>query len=99
VQLPDELPRTLEGVPIVNRPVPLRISVAPHDQSHLLQRRFELVLYVDTVFLHEEEEGYSPFMYLFDPSTVSPGPHLFTINLLSFDDHIGVATQPILVEY
>ncbi len=98
IELPADLPKTADGVPVVRGSVPLRIRLSPADQIHLIQARFELVLYVDTVFLLEEEEGYSPFTYLLDTSTIGPGPHLVTVGLLSFDDHIGVATEKIVVE-
>lgn len=91
-QLTVELPEKVHGR------IPIRIRLAPRDRASVLQRRYEVVLFIDTNFFLEEEEGYDPFTYLFDPSTISKGDHLLTVNLLSFDDHVGVVTIPLVVE-
>ncbi len=45
---------------------------------------------IDNQFLFEREDGSSPFTYQLDVERFAPGPHLLTINIIAYDDHIGV---------
>ena len=63
----------------------------------IVNRRFEVVIYEDLTVLFEEEESTNPFTFLWDTSKLPPGEHLLTINLLSYDDHYGVATVPVAI--
>ena len=83
--------KTADGLPSVPAgEVPVRISLAPADAQRLIDARFEVMFFVDTVFLFEEEEGSNPFTYRLDTRSLPPGRHLLTVNVLSFDDHAGV---------
>lgn len=96
VECPQVMPGAA-GRPLVHGKTPMRITIDPRDKEHVVNQRFEVMLYVDTVFLFEEEEGSSPFTYEWDTSSLAPGPHLLTVNVLSYDDHLGVVTVPIEV--
>ena len=86
------------GRPILTGTVPVRVVLDERDAPQLVNSRFEIALFEDTTFLHEEEDGTNPFTYLWDTTRVSAGEHLLTVNVLSYDDHYGVATQPVVIE-
>jgi hypothetical protein len=88
---------TQDGIPVVGGTVPIRVSLDPRDKPWLINQRFEVMLYVDTVALFEEEEGSSPFTYAWDTAGLAPGQHLVTVNILSYDDHLGVMTLPVMI--
>lgn len=95
-----ELPQAVTGInghPVVHGKTPVRIMIDPRDKAHVVNQRFEVMFYVDTVFLFEEEEGSSPFTFEWNTSALTPGPHLLTVNVLSYDDHVGVVTVPVEV--
>jgi hypothetical protein len=85
-------------VSVVSGVVPVRVTVDAADAPHLINSRFEVALFEDTTFLAEEEEGTTPFTYLWDTTRLRPGEHLLTANILSYDDHYGVATVRVMVE-
>ena len=86
------------GRPMLAGPVPVRVRVAEEDARHAVDSRFELMLYEDLTILFEEEDATTPFTFVWDTATLPPGQHLLTVNLLTYDDHDGVATVPVMVE-
>jgi hypothetical protein len=58
---------------------------------------FEVALYVDLNFFFEEEESTTPLTYLWDTSQLTPGPHLLTVNVFSYDGRIGTLTRSVIV--
>jgi len=68
------------------------VTLDPADAGHLLDVRFEVMLFIDTVLLTEVEEGTSPFTYALDTRALSPGAHFLTVNVLTWDDHAGTQT-------
>jgi hypothetical protein len=52
---------------------------------------------VDGVFLFEMEEGSSPFTFNWDTKGLTKGSHILTVNLASYDDHIGVVSREVII--
>ena len=90
--------KTENGIPIIKGMVPVKVSIAPEDRLALENSRYEIMFYVDTVFLFEEESGFSPFTYMWDTRGLSEGEHLLTVNLWSYDDDCGVITKKVFVQ-
>lgn len=72
--------------------IPVRIMLDPRDKNYLVANRFEIMLFVDQVFLFEQEEGTSPLTIDLDSKRLGPGDHLLTINIMDYEDHVGVQT-------
>jgi len=87
-----------KGIPVLKGAVPVIIKIAPRDTVHLTNTRYEIIFFIDNIFLFEDEEGYDPFTYILETEGLPDGEHVITANVVSYDDHIGVATQKILVE-
>ena len=98
LEFPQQTAIDSEGRPIVQGSVPVRVTLDPRDAAHLVNARFEVALYEDLTFLFEEEAGTNPFTFLWDTSRLTPGAHLLTINVLSYDDHYGTFTQPVIIQ-
>ena len=93
IELPDARGTTAKGQPLVGDEASLRILVDdPKERESLLESRFEVMIFLDTYYLYEEEDGAVPFNYRLDTRALNPGPHLLTINLLAYDQRIGVQT-------
>jgi hypothetical protein len=84
-------------VPIVSGIVPIRIELDPRDEQHLINTRFEIMLFVNGVFIYEIEEGSSPFTFNWDTKSFAKGPHIVTVNLAGYDDHIGIVSSKVIV--
>jgi len=83
--------RGKSGLPVVSGVAPLRVTLDPSNAVHLVDTRFEIMVFIDTV-LFESEDGSNPFNHQLDTSALAPGPHLLTVNVLGYDDHFGTHT-------
>jgi hypothetical protein len=98
VEFPDGTRYDAEARPVLTGTVPVRVVADPRDAPALVNARFEVALFEDLAILFEEEEASNPFTFLWDTTRLPPGPHLLTVNVLSYDDHYGVVTQPVIIE-
>jgi hypothetical protein len=80
---------TLSGV------VPVRVSLADEASRHLLDHKYEVAVYEDTNFVFEEEDAIDPFTFSWDTSRLSPGRHVLTIDIIGYDDHLGVVSRAV----
>jgi hypothetical protein len=74
------------------------MSVAEEDQTFMYDQRFEVVYYVDFIFVYEEELGYTPFNWQWDPKGVNEGVHYITAMLRGYEGHFGTTTMKVFVE-
>jgi hypothetical protein len=77
--------------------VPIRIELDKRDARHLINTRFEVMIFVDGVFLYEIEEGSSPFTFNWDTKVFTKGPHIVTVNVVGYDDHIGILSRKVFL--
>lgn len=89
---------TPDGLPIVHGIVPLRVVLAEKDAKRLAESKFEVALYVDLLFLMEDEAGTNPFNYRLDVTQYNEGEHLVTVNVISYDGLVGTATAKFVVK-
>jgi len=86
-----------ENVIIVKGKVPLQVVIDPRDEAALIQNQFEVMFFIDTSFLFEEEKANSPSTFYLDFNDLTPGYHLVTVNVMTYDDHIGIETLKVKV--
>lgn len=86
-----------EDASVVSGVVPIRIELDPRDERHLIRTRYEIMLFVDGVFIYEIEEGSSPFTFNWDTKDFGKGPHIITVNLIAYDDHIGFVSHKVIL--
>lgn len=82
---------------LISQISPVRIEIDPDDLTHLLNTKFEVMLFVDGVFLYEMEEGSSPFTYDWDTRVFSRGPHILTVTIIGYDDHIATQSRKVII--
>jgi len=98
IDFPDSRATDAEGRPLLAGRVAVRVTIDPEDAGHLLDQRFETVIFEGLTVLFEDEESSNPFTFLWDTSRLRPGPQLLTVNMLSYDDHYGLATRAVVVQ-
>lgn len=96
---PDATEKTQQGIPIVNGLVPLRVLLNEQDRQVMADSKFEVALYVDLVFLMEDEVGTNPFNYILDASNFSDGQHILTVNLIGYSGLMGTGTIKFFVRH
>ncbi len=77
---------------------PIRVTIAEDDHKWLSESRYEIALYVDQIFLHEEEQGVSPFTYLWNTKGINEGEHILTVDLISLDGEVGTSNIKFLIK-
>ncbi|WWE57151.1 hypothetical protein NF212_09300 [Parasalinivibrio latis] len=75
---------------VLDKPVTVTVDLSAKDQWLMQQSQYEISFFVDHKFVAEEETGYTPLSWRFDPQTAGPGKHVFSINLAGLWGHVGV---------
>lgn len=83
------------GEALIRGVTPLVIDLGQKDKSWFTRERFQVNIFLDNILLHQDFEGYVPYVWNFDPQGVNPGKHTIIVNLSSFKDHIATVVVPI----
>lgn len=97
LSLPNELPRDADGVVIASGPVTIQMDVDDRDRERLLNQRFEAGFYVDGKFVFENEVGFLPMSWRWDPTGVNEGVHFVTGNIWGYSGQFGTSTVRVRV--
>ncbi len=98
LSFPPQLKHLPDGTPVVQGPVTIKMNVAERDESFTFNQRFEVVYYADFVFVCEEELGYTPFNWEWNPQGVNEGVHYITVMLRGYEGHFGTITEKVFVK-
>lgn len=98
VSFPDLKTRTEDGIPVLKGRTLIRVALDEADVDYITQFRYEIAFYVDYQLYAEEEEGISPFNWVWDPTGIPPGEHILTVNIVSLMGQIGVKNLKFIVE-
>ncbi len=72
----------------------VRVDIpAPHERNFMNDQKFELIIFVDDKRILEVERGHVPFSYPWDVSKLTPGRHMFTVNVATFRNHVGTTSR------
>jgi len=82
----------IDGVPVVRDRSVARIDVAAEDGQVIRNQRFEILLYLDGVFIAEEERGYLPYTFPMDLGQVAEGVHVLTVNVATVAGQMGTGS-------
>jgi hypothetical protein len=74
-----------------------RIDVPESEREVLAGRQFEIIMFVDTTYVAEEERGYVPFNFPWEFRQLPPGEHVVTVNVVTFDGQIGIGSRRIRI--
>jgi hypothetical protein len=77
---------------VSDSPLPLRLAMASEEAAQVQDERFELVVYLDGLFVTEEEQGYVPFTWSLPPELLTRGEHVVTFVLRGYEGHFGTAS-------
>ena len=86
-----------DGAPVLSGVAPIKIVIAEKDRHQLESARFEVMLYADLRFIFEDEEGFTPFTFLWDTKGLTPGEHILTVNILGYNNHCGARSHKVFI--
>lgn len=86
------------GLPIISGRVPLRTTINSKDDAWLSNTRYETSIFIDHVFLTEEEEGTNPFTYYLDTEKFSNGVHTVTVTVTSYGGTAGSQSAMVMIK-
>lgn len=84
-----------DGIPIVSSPISLKVGMHDDDRWAMQQSLYEVAFFVDYQFLSEEEQGYVPLTWRWNPAGLEPGTHIITVNVSGFNGQVGVKSLKI----
>jgi len=85
------------GLPVVSGRVPVQVALDESVRIPVIERRFEIVLFVDQRFVTEVEDGRSPATVIWDSTEVTDGGHLLTVNVATLPGQISAASLRVRV--
>lgn len=85
-----------DGVPLFKHMDPIRVAIDPEDARWLTETKYELGIFINNVFLMEDEEGVNPFTYRMNTTGLRESPHVITINVVGYEGEVG--TKSVLVK-
>jgi len=86
-----------KDTPVIEGAAHIRVRLDEQDKLDLINSRFEIIFFIDSVFLFEEEEGTSPFTYRLDTKGLNEGEHILTLNIYGYEDHIASRSKRIFI--
>ena len=83
---------TIKGV------TPFSVRVSERDQRKVADQRYELVYFIDGLFIGENEIGFLPATWNVDAARLTPGEHYLTVNVRGYEGTFGLGSRKIRVE-
>ncbi|BBO68608.1 hypothetical protein DSCA_25380 [Desulfosarcina alkanivorans] len=91
--------KTADGIPIIEGQAELQVFAGKDVNLRQLEReKFELYIFVDGKMLIESPHPSLPASQTIDTTTISNGDRIFTINLRTFEDHLGIFSFKVRVD-
>ncbi len=78
-----------EGIALIRDVATLRVMINPEDVKWLTESKFELGIYIDGIFLVEDEEGSNPYNYRLNTKMLNNGVHAITVNVTAYTGEMG----------
>ena len=92
LRLPEDVERNGEGLPVLHGPTPMRVEVEDEELQRVLDQRCEVLFFIDGQLVFENEVGFLPTTWTWQPRGMSAGVHHVTANVRGFEGHFGVST-------
>lgn len=88
----------VDGSFVADGPFTVTADLDGIDQWAMDQSQYEVAFFINGEFVSEEEQGYVPLSWRWNPASLAPGTHLLTVNVSSFNGAVGVRTLEFIVD-
>ncbi|MCA9409404.1 MAG: hypothetical protein KC733_11995 [Candidatus Omnitrophica bacterium] len=93
IVFPSATKTILGEIPVLEKIAPIRITIAPEDQQWLTETKYEIGMFLDGIFLLEDEEGNNPYTYQLNTAGLNPGQHYLTVNVVGYEGEVGTLSR------
>ena len=76
----------------------IKVTMHPEDEAIFEKAKYEVSFFIDFKFSSEEELGYMPISWNFNPNALKKGEHVLSVNISTFQGQVGVRSLKFLVE-
>ena len=94
----EPLEKNTLGLPVIRGLTPIKVILSPEDEHWFSTIRYEIAMFIDQIFLMEEEEGMSPFTYYLNTKNMPDGVHTLTVNVVSYEGDAAALNMLVLVD-
>ncbi len=77
---------------------PIMVNLTDEDKPELQKSLYEIAFFIDDQFVSEQEQGYVPFTWRWNPSKLEAGEHMLTVNVSGLRGEVGVKSILLVVE-
>jgi len=81
-----------EGVYQVSSGTPVRVELSSESKKLLAGKRYEILLYLDGEFIHEESQALDPYTYILPQIPWAGEHHYLSVNVLDYEGNFGIRT-------
>jgi len=86
-----------DGEVILREGIPVRVVLSNTSKEWLRKTRYEIAVYLDNVFLIEDEEANDPYTYWLRTRDINNGMHIITVNVVGYQGEVGAKSIPVLI--
>lgn len=97
ISFPAATKRAAQDVAVVSGVVPVRVAIDPEDNRWLVETKYEMGIFIDSVFLAEDEEGIDPYNYQLNTKGLNDGVHIITVNVVGYEGEVGTESVPVVI--
>lgn len=97
IRIVEPVAQVAGGAYKISGPVTFRVDMPAEDKWLVQQSLYEVGFFLDHQFVSEEETGYTPISWKWDPAGIAPGEHTMTVNISGFWGQVGVASVRLLL--
>ncbi len=90
VKFLNQYPKDNQGRLKIKCPCPIKVNLTNEEKSQLQNSLYEIAFFVDNQFVSEQEQGYAPFTWHWNPSGLAAGEHMLTVNVSGLRGEVGV---------
>lgn len=98
IAFPESRETADDGTPVLKGVVSVRITIDERDNQWLTETKFEVGMFIDTIFLTEDEEGTNPYNYQLNTKGFNDGVHLLIVNVVGYEGEIGTKSARFYVK-
>lgn len=88
----DKLPISRHKLPVISDSVNFEITIPKEDRWILEASMYEVSLYIDYEFQSEEEQGFMPMLWRWEPKDLKPGRHIATVVVTGYGGYVVAKT-------
>lgn len=93
-----DYPKNKKGDPTISCPCDIQVDMSEANKTQLQESLYEIAFFIDDEFVSEQEQGYVPLTWRWNPPSLTKGEHILTVNVSGLRGEVGVKSLRFVVE-